>query len=108
MDPDKQQNYLRLAMDSPSMLCSEVPTEVLVETTYDEAEPSEFFKEFLEVGYTQWALQKYGPLPLSKDQITKAIIVLWVRSCRLYISHVLGRADPEWGVPFFSDEGLYE
>ena len=108
MDLAKQDHYLQLAEDTPQMLCSEVPAEVLDETSYDDVEPSDFFKDFLRAGYTQWHLQKYGRAPRGREQVTNAIIVLWVRACRLHINQVLGRPDPDWDKIFFSDEGLYD
>ena len=108
MDLAKQDHFLQLAEDNPRMLCSEVPTEILDETSYDDVEPSDFFKDFLRIGYTQWHLQKYGRTPRGREQITNAIIVLWVRARRLHVNRVLSRPDPDLDKPFFSDEGLYE
>jgi hypothetical protein len=108
MDLEKQDHFLRFAENNPLMLCSEMPTEVLDETSYDDVEPSDFFKDFLRTGYTQWHLQKYGRTPRGREQITNAIIVLWVRARRLHVNQVLGRSDSDRDKLFFSDEGLYE
>ncbi len=107
MDAEKQQHYIQMARDNPNMLCSEVPEEILEQASYDGVEPSDFFKTFLEAGYTQWFFGKYGRTPMSREQITNGIIAVWVRACRLYISHVVNRTDPEWDKRFFSDESLY-
>ena len=108
MDLAKQDHFLQMAENNPRMLCSEVPTEILDETSYDDVEPSDFFKDFLRTGYTQWHLQKYGRTPRGREQLTNAIIVLWVRARRLHVNRVLSRPDPDLDKPFFSDEGLYE
>ena len=108
MDPAMEEYYIQLSLNSPNMLCSEVSVEILEAATYDDVEPSQFFRDFLEAGHTQWLVQKYGPVPQGKEQIRNAIVVLWVRACRLHVSQVLGRPDPNWDKPFFSDEGLYD
>ena len=107
MDPEAEQRYLHLAMENPNILCSQVPSEVLEAATYDDLEPSAFYKSFLEAGHTQWLLKTYGPAPQAKDRINNAIVVLWVRALRLHNSRVLGRPDADDDRPFFSDEGLY-
>ena len=94
-------------MEQPAILCSEVPTELLEASTYDDVEPSPYFRGFLEAGHTRWRLETYGPVPFSKAQMANAVMVLWVRARRLYSSHVLVRDDADWDKPFFSDEGLY-
>ncbi|MCE2464407.1 MAG: hypothetical protein J4F46_11015 [Dehalococcoidia bacterium] len=106
MAPLMEQEYLQLARDNPNILCSDVPIEALEAAIDDLLEPSDFFREFLEAGHTQWLLQKHGRLPRSREQINTAIVMLWIRACRLHTSYVLNRPDPDWGKPFFSDEGL--
>ena len=106
MAPLMEQKYLQMAQDNPNILCSDVPIEVLEAATDDLNEPSDFFRDFLEAGHTQWHLQKHGQVPRSREQINNAIVILWIRACRLHTSYVLGRSEPDWDKPFFSDEGL--
>ena len=106
MAPLMEQKYLQMAQDNPNILCSDVPIEVLEAATDDLNEPSDFFKDFLEAGHTQWHLQKHEQVPRSREQINNAIVILWIRACRLHTSYVLGRPEPDWDKPFFSDEGL--
>ena len=72
-------------------------------------EPTEFLENFFAAGYTQWLSQKYGRrVPITKEKINNAIVVLWLRSCRLHTSHMLGRPEEDWDKPFFTDESLYD
>ena len=72
-------------------------------------EPTEFLENFFAAGYTQWLCQKYGRrVPITKEKINNAIVVLWLRSCRLHTSHMLGRPEEDWDKPFFTDESLYD
>ena len=96
-----------MAREHPGLLCSAVPLDILVETVSDENEPSDFIQEFLETGHTQWRISKFGRLGRGEQQVKDAVVVLWVRAMRLNTSHHLGRSDPDWDKPFFSDEGLY-
>ena len=107
MDPATEQRYIEMARDRPGLLCSEVPLDLLVETVSDENEPSDFIQEFLETGHTQWRISKFGRLGRGKQQVKDAVVVLWIRAMRLNSSHHLGRCDPDWDKPFFSDENLY-
>jgi hypothetical protein len=79
----------------------------LEETVSDVNEPSDFIQHFLETGHTQWRIGKFGRLGRGEQQVKDAVVVLWVRAMRLNSSHLLGRSDPDWDKPFFSDEGLY-
>ena len=106
MDPAQEEQYLKLAMDYPELLCSEAPPEIL-EACSSEAEPTSFLEEFFATGYTQWTFQEYGRR-LPKERVNNAIIVLWNRACRLNTSIIMGLPDPDWDKPFFSDEGLYD
>lgn len=104
-----EEQYLRIANDNPNILCSEVPAKVLEAAIADANEPSEAYADFLQAGHTQWLLQKYGRVTRGKAEIRNAVVVLWLRACRLHSNSVLGRQpDPDWDKPFFSDEGLYE
>ena len=107
MDSTTEQRYIQLAREHPDLLCSAVPLDILVETVSDENEPSDFIQEFLETGHTQWRISKFGRLGRGEQQVKDAVVVLWVRAMRLNTSHHLGRSDPDWDKPFFSDEGLY-
>ena len=108
MDKAREADYLRMAQENPMMLCSEVPREVLEVTTHDQTEPTGFVRGFLERGYTAWIKQVFGPVPMSRAQIDNGVMALWLRASRLNTSHVLGRSDPDWDKPFFSDEGLFD
>jgi hypothetical protein len=108
MDPRKQEQYLQMAADNPGLLCSEIPIELLEASAEDTVEPSKFYVDFLITGHTRWLLQKFGDVPRSESQIWDTMVLLWLKAYRLYTSHVLGREDPEWNKPFFSDEGLYD
>ena len=46
MDPAMEEYYIQLALNSPNMLCSEVSVEILEAATYDDVEPSQFFRDF--------------------------------------------------------------
>ena len=107
MTPALREQYLQMARDNPNILCSEVSLEILEETAYDEQDPSDLLRDFLEVGYNQWLAQKYGrTIDLPQAMVREVVAALWVRACRLYTSRLLARADPDWEKPFFSDEGL--
>ena len=107
MDPALREHYLQMARDNPNLLCSQVPVEILEETAYDEDDPSDLLRDFLEAGFNQWLAQKHRrSIDLPQGMVREVVAVLWVRSCRLYKSHLLGRPDQGWDKPFFSDEGL--
>lgn len=107
MDSALREHYLQMARDNPTVLCSQVPVEILEETAYDEEDPSDLLRDFLEAGYNQWLAQKHGrAIDLPQVMVREVVAALWVRTCRLYTSHLLGRDDPDWGKPFFSDEEL--
>ena len=109
MDAAREEYYLQLAQDRPNMLCSEVPIELLENCLHASDEPTEFLSNLFRLGHTQWLSNKYGQgVQVSKDRMNNAIIVLWLRACRLYTSHILDRLDADWKTCFFSDEGLYE
>ena len=96
-----------MARDNPNVLCSQVPVEVLEETAYDEEDPFNLLGDFLEAGHTQWLAQKHGrAIDLPQVMVREVVAALWVRTYRLYKSYLLGRDDPNWDKPFFSDENL--
>ena len=94
-----------MAQENSGMLCSEAPIEIL-EACSAEAEPSRFLEEYFAAGYAQWILEHHGRR-LPQEIINNAIIVLWLRASRLHTSNLLGEQNPDWGKPFFSDQGLY-
>ena len=106
MEPAKEEEYLQLALNNPSMLCSEAPLEIL-DACSSEAEPTKFLEDFFAAGYSGWVLEKYGRR-LPQERINNAIIVLWLRASQLHTNILLGIPDPYRDKPFFSDEGLYE
>ena len=107
MDPALREHYIQMARDNPNMLCSKVPVEILEETAYDEEDPSDLLRDFLEAGFNQWLAQKHGrSIDLPQGMVREVVAALWVRTCRLYKSHLLNRPDQDWEMPFFSDEGL--
>ena len=106
MDSAREEQYLRLALNKADMLCSEAPADILEACAYD-AEPTPFLEEFFGTGYSEWLYQKHGRR-LPQQWINNAIIVLWHRACRLHTNILIGKEDPDWNKPFFSDEGLYE
>ena len=102
-----EERFLRLAVEQPDMLCSQVPADIL-EAAASEAEPTKFLEEFFATGYTEWLAKKHGRrLHLPREQIDRAILVLWFRACLLETSRLLGRNNGDEDKPFFSDEGLY-
>ena len=109
MEPNQQDHYLQLAASRPEWLCSDVPLEILQECSYAGDEPTEFLRAFFAAGYSQWLSRTHG-IPasaLDPEQVQRAALLLWVRACELYTSHVYQRPNPHWRQPFFSDEGLY-
>ncbi len=106
MDPEMEERYLQVAIENPEMLCSEAPSAILDACSSD-AEHTKFLEDFFAAGFSQWILGKYGRR-VPQERINNAIIVLWVRACRLHTNQLLGIPDPDLSQPFFSDEGLYE
>ncbi len=108
MDPTLGEQCLQMAQERPNILCSEVPLEVLEACALEAEEPTHFLQDLFRSGHTQWLSHNHGQnVRISKDRMNNAIMVLWLRACHLYASHILGRPDPAWERPFFSDEGLY-
>jgi hypothetical protein len=107
MDPAKEQHYLRMAMDHPGILCSEAPLEIL-EAAASEGEPTRFMEEYFALGHSRWLAEKHGrSIHLPKDQMDRAILVLWLRACLLNTDRLLHREIRDADMPFFSDEGFY-
>jgi len=105
IEPGTEERYLQMAQGNPGMLCSEAPREIL-EACSSEAEPTKFLEDFFAAGYGQWVLDNHGRR-LPQEIINNAIIVLWLRACRIHTSILLGKQDPDWEKPFCSDLGLY-
>ena len=97
--------FLQMAQENWGMLCSDAPIEIL-EACSSEAEPTKFLEDFFATGYAQWVLENRGRR-LPQQIINNAILVLWLRACRVHTSILLGEQDPDWEKPFFSDQGLY-
>ena len=55
-----REHYLQMAQVNPNLLSSEVLVEILAEASYDDSDPSELLRDFLEVGFNQWLAQKHG------------------------------------------------
>lgn len=109
MDPESEQRYIEMATENPTMLCSEVPLEILQAASYAGDEPTGFLRTLLAAGYSCWVSETHGTrIHLAKEQVDVAVLVLWVRACGLYTSKMTGQPDDDWDKPFFSDEGLYD
>ena len=105
LQPEAENSYIQLALEHSAMLCSEAPPEIL-EACASEAEPTKFMEEIFATGYSQWVLENRGHR-LPQEIINNAILVLWLRACRLHTSILLEEQEPDWDKPFFSDTGLY-
>ncbi|MAZ59426.1 MAG: hypothetical protein CL753_03095 [Chloroflexi bacterium] len=105
IQPESESKYIQLALEQSEMLCSDAPLEIL-EACASEAEPTRFMEDFFSTGYSQWFLENRGHR-LPQEIINNAILVLWLRACRLHTSILLEEQDPDWNKPFFSDTGLY-
>ena len=105
IQPEEESKYIQLALNQSEMLCSEAPLEIL-EACASEAEPTKFMEDFFATGYSQWVLENRGHR-LPQEIINNAILVLWLRACRLHTCILLEEKDPDWNKPFFSDTGLY-
>ena len=107
MDQALERQYVEMAQNHPDLLCSQVPTGVL-EAASSVDEPTEFLKEFFAAGYLQWLSEKYGyRVQIAKESLDNAIVVLWLRACRLHTSRMLNHPSSEWDNPFFSDDSLH-
>lgn len=105
MDAEAQHRYLQLASDQPGILCRQVPFEIL-EAASNQDEPSSFLERFFATGYTQWHRETHGK-GVPEELVNNAILVLWLRACRMHTNQLLGARDEDADKPFFSDEGLY-
>ena len=108
MDPTLGERCLQMAQERPNVLCSEVPLEVLEACSLEAEEPTKLLQELFRSGHTLWLSHEHGQnVRISVGRMNNAIMVLWLRACHLYASHILNRPDAGWDKPFFSDEGLY-
>lgn len=107
MDPEKEQHFLKLAVEQPEILCSEAPREVVQDCAYH-SEPTQFQEEYFAAGHAAWLERKHGRrINLPRDMMDRAILVLWYRATLLDTARFLGVQSEHADQPFFSDEGLY-
>ena len=105
MDRHQEEIYIQLAQANPNMLCSEAPFEILEAASFSGDEPTEFMTLYFTAGHLEWVAQiNNRRIHLEQERI---VFLLWLRASNLYTSQHTGRPDPDWGKPFFSDEGLY-
>ena len=97
---EQEPDYVRMAEESPGMLCREVPPEILEACALDN-EPTPFLEQFFEAGIRAHARMEHGR-ELPQMYVNNAILVLWLRACRLYTNGLLGAADPDLDKQFFS------
>ncbi len=97
---EQEPDYVRMAEESPGMLCREVPPEILEACALDN-EPTPFLEQFFEAGIRAHARMEHGR-ELPQMYVNNAILVLWLRACRLYTNGLLGVADPDLDKQFFS------
>ena len=98
---EQESEYVRMAEAMPEMLCRDAPEEILEACALDN-EPTPFLERFFEAGIRAYARQQHGR-ELPQMYVNNAILVLWLRSCRLYTNGLLGIADPDLDKGFFSD-----
>ena len=107
MEPDREQHFLRMAVEQPDILCADAPSEIL-EACGVEVEPTDFLEQYFAAGHSAWLARKHGRT-INKPQllVNQAILVLYRRACLLYTDRLMGQVNPDAGKPFFSDEDLY-
>ena len=107
MDPEAQAQFLKMAVEQPTITCAQVP-DLILEFASAEAEPTPFMEEFFALGYAEWMNSKHGRrINIPQNLIDRAILVLWNRAGLLRTDRLLDRESPDSDNPFFSDEGLY-
>ena len=99
---DQESDYIQLAEQSPEMLCSDAPPEILEACALDN-EPTPFLERFFEAGIRAHARNQHGR-ELPQMYVNNAILVLWLRACRIYTNGLLGIPDPDDSRMFFSSE----
>ena len=98
-----------MARDRPDIPCAEIPLELLEAAAFSGEEPFGFIEEFLRVGHESWLTLRFGHrVFFDREQMDRAVLLLWLRACELYTSRVFGHPDMESNQPFFSDEGLLD
>ena len=107
MDPEREQHFLRMAVEQPAILCGDAPLEIL-EACGVEVEPTDFLEQYFAAGHSAWLAHKHGR-SINKPQllVNQAILVLYRRACLLNTARVMGQPSDFDGQPFFSDEDLY-
>ena len=107
MEPDREQHFLRIAVEQPDVLCADAPAEIL-EACGVEVEPTDFLEQYFAAGHSAWLAHKHGR-SINKPQllVNQAILVLYRRACLLYTARLTGRDGPDADKPFFSDDELY-
>ena len=98
--PAQESEYIQLAEVSPTMLCRDAPPEILEACALDN-EPTPFLEQFFEAGIRAHARMQHGR-ELPQMYVNNAILVLWLRACRLYTNDLLGAIDPDLEKEFFS------
>ena len=105
--PDNERDYLQMARENPGVICSQVSHQLLEAASLAGEEPSPFFVELFAMGYLERLSQQEGKrVRLPKEVLDQAVLLLWTRACYLNTSLLLGKPNPDWDKPFFSDEGL--
>ena len=107
MSPEQEEQYINFARSNTELSCREVPYEILEECSYAGDEPTQFISTFLETGHLEWLFKKHGHRHFEKERIARAVLVIWLRACDMYISQISGLPFAEINQMFFSDEGLY-
>ena len=97
---EQEPGYVRMAEGTPGMLCREAPPEILEACALDN-EPTPFLEQFFEAGIRAHARMEHGR-ELPQMYVNNAILVLWLRACRLYTNGLLNVADPDLDKQFFS------
>lgn len=107
MEPDREQHFLRMAVEHPDILCADAPDEIL-EACGVEIEPTDFLEQYFAAGHSAWLAHKHGR-SINKPQILvdQAILVLYRRACLIYTARLTGQTVPDADQPFFSDDDLY-
>ncbi|GIT44788.1 MAG: hypothetical protein Ct9H300mP11_27240 [Chloroflexota bacterium] len=99
IQPEEERKYIQLALNQSEMLCSEAPLEILEAWPRKLNQPS-LWKIFLPRDIPNGPLENRGHR-LPQEIINNAILVLWLRACRLHTSILLEEKDPDWKKPFF-------
>ena len=96
----QEPDYIHLAETTPDLLCRDAPPEILEACALDN-EPTPFLERFFEAGIRAHARRQHGR-ELPQMYVNNAILVLWLRACRLYTNRLLNTPDPDLNQQFFS------